>query len=298
MPTPAALTQLLPNETLARLERMRLQPVRRLSNPSRGEHLSGKGGASTEFVDYRDYTPGDDVRYVDWNIFSRLNRPYVKLYRHEEEMHVVLLVDASASMRFGGKLERAKQFAAAFGVCALLGVERVSAYSCHHAGTEPSLLPPTTGRASLRRLLSFLERIEPGGEYPFEQAVGDVLGRHRGRGVAVLVSDFLTFGDLPAAFNRLNAAGLEPWAVQVLAPEELEPDLAGDVRLVDSENGAVLDVTRAGDLLDLYREHLDGLEGELYTLCRQRGGRFLRAASDEPLDTVLFDTLRRRGWLR
>ena len=160
------------------------------------------------------------------------------------------------------------------------------------------MLRPTTGRASLKRLLSFLERVEPGGEYPFERAVGDVLGRHRGRGVAVLVSDFLTFGDLPAAFNRLHAAGLEPWAVQVLAPEELEPDLSGDVRLVDSETATVLDVTRAGDLLDLYREHLDALHGELYALCRQRGGRFLSVSSDEPLDAVLFDTLRRRGWLR
>ncbi len=84
------LTTLLDNDVLARVERLRLNPTRRQTNRSRGEHLSGKGGASTEFVDYRDYSPGDDVRYVDWNIFSRLNRPYMKQYRHEEEMHVVV----------------------------------------------------------------------------------------------------------------------------------------------------------------------------------------------------------------
>ena len=79
---------------------MRLLPMRRMTNRSRGEHLAGKGGTSTEFNDYRDYSAGDDMRYVDWNIFSRLNRPYVKQYRHEEEMHVVILVDASATVLF------------------------------------------------------------------------------------------------------------------------------------------------------------------------------------------------------
>src|SRR5581483_6129025 len=107
-------TSLFDNATLARVERMRLLPVRRLTNRSRGEHLAGKGGASTEFHDYRDYAAGDDVRYVDWNIFARIQRPYLKLSRHEEEMHVVVLLDASASMQFGPKFMRARQLAAAF----------------------------------------------------------------------------------------------------------------------------------------------------------------------------------------
>ena len=301
MTTPAALSSLLPNDVLGRLERVRLRPVRRLTNPSRGEHLAGKGGSSTEFADYRDYAPGDDVRYVDWNIFSRLNKPYMKLYRHEEELHVCLILDASASMRYGSgttKLTRAAQIAAAFGVCALTGVERVSAHVCRAAGTDPVRMPPSTGRKSLPRLLKFLEAVEPGGDYPVEAAVGDVLKRHRGRGIAVVASDFLTFGDVSGLFGRLQAAGLEPWAVQVLSPEELDPDLAGDVRLVDCENGAGLDVTRAGDLLGMYREHRLALEDELAVQCRQRGGRFLPVSTDEPLKDLLFGTLRRRGWLR
>ena len=283
---------------------MRLQPVRRLSNPSRGEHLSGKGGSSTEFADYRDYAPGDDVRYVDWNIFSRLNKPYMKLYRHEEELHVTLIVDASASMRYGGtggtdtKLRRACRIAAALGLSALAGVERVSGHVCRQAGDDLKRLPPITGRKSLGRLLNFLEEVEPGGDYPIEAAVADVLKRHRGRGVAVILSDFLTFGDLSGLFGRLQAAGLEPWAVQVLAPEEIDPDLAGDLRLVDCENGAGLDVTRAGDLLGLYHDHRLGLEDELAVQCRQRGGRFLTTGTDEDLKDLLFGTLRRKGWLR
>ncbi len=306
MTAPAALSSLLPNDVLGRLERVRLQPVRRLTNPSRGEHFAGKGGSSTEFADYRDYAPGDDVRFVDWNIFSRLNKPYMKLYRHEQELHVCLIVDASASMRFGSgggsggesKLRRAAQIAAALGVCALTGVERVSAHVCHAAGTDPTRLPPCTGRKSLPRLLKFLEAVEPGGDYPIEAAVADVLKRHSGRGVAVIVSDFLTFGDLPSLFGRLQAAGLEPWAVQVLSPEEIDPDLTGDLRLVDSENGAGLDVTRAGDLLGFYHDHRLALEDHLAAQCRQRGGRFLPVSAAEPLKDLLFGTLRRQGWLR
>lgn len=291
-------TKLLDNKTLSRLERMRLNPRRRLTNRSRGEHQSGKGGSSTEFVDYRDYSPGDDMRYVDWNIFSRLEKPFVKLYRHEEEMHVVLLVDASSSMQFDGKLDLARSLAAAFGLMGLLNVERVSAYCCNHIGKEPLLLPPCTGRVSRKRLFDFLENIPAGGDFPVDQAIDAVLRRHRGRGVVVLLSDFLTFGDFEKPLNRLFSAGLEIFAMQILAPIELNPELTGDLRFVDCETQHTLDVTSAGDLLGIYHEHRLALEEELGILCRQRNGRFLSISSREPLESVLFDLLRRKGWVR
>jgi uncharacterized protein (DUF58 family) len=294
----ASFTTLLENDVLARLEKMRLLPRRRLTNRSRGEHHASKGGTSTEFADYRDYVAGDDVRYVDWNIFARLERPYVKLYRHEEELHVVPIVDASSSMQFEGKFERAKQLAAAFGLMGLMNVERVSAFVCNHAGKEPLFLPPCSGRVSRRRLFEFLEKIEGGGDFPIEQAVEAVLRRHRGRGIAVVLSDFLTFGDLERPFNMLYSAGLEVFGVQILAPGEINPELTGDVRLVDCESGRTVDVTSAGDLLGIYEEHRAALEEELGLLCRQRSGRFLSISSRDPLEWVLFDLLRRKGWVR
>ena len=96
----AQITSLLSNRDLDRLARLRINANRRLTNRARGEHLAAKGGSSTEFCDFRDYSPGDDVRFVDWNIFARINRPYLKQFHMEEEMHVVLLVDASSSMMF------------------------------------------------------------------------------------------------------------------------------------------------------------------------------------------------------
>lgn len=291
------LTALFENTVLGQVERMRLNPNRRLTNRSRGENLSGKGGSSTDFADYRDYAPGDDMRYVDWNIFARLNRPYIKQFQHEEEMHVVLLIDASSSMNFENKFERARQLAAALGVMGLINVERVSAYSFNHAGGKPVYMPPKSGRGSMRQLFAFLEGLEPGGDYSVESAIESMLRLHRGRGVAIVLSDFLTFGEVSRAFNMLFSAGLEIFAAQVLAPSEIDPDTTGDVRFVDSETGHTLDITGAGDLLGIYQQHRLALEDHLARLCRQRNGRFLAVNSGDTIEHVLFDMMTRQGWV-
>ncbi|MFH1304520.1 MAG: DUF58 domain-containing protein [Planctomycetota bacterium] len=290
-------TSLFDNKTLSMLERMRLNPTRRLTNRSRGEHLSGKGGTSTEFSDYRNYVAGDDVRYIDWNIFSRLHRPYMKQYQHEEEMHVVLILDASSSMDYEDKILRCQQLAAAFGVMGLLNFEKVSAYACNQKGGRPAKMAPCTGRISMKRLFDFLTKIEVGGDSPIEAAVEDVLRTHRGRGVAIVLSDYESFGDLSRPFNMLYSAGLEIFGVQILGPSEINPEINGDLRLVDSESGQTLDISSAGDLLGLYHEHRALLEEHLAMLCRQRSGRFMTVNSGDSLEHVLFDLLRRKGWV-
>jgi uncharacterized protein (DUF58 family) len=291
------MTALLENRLLDRLERLRICPVGRRTSRSRGEHLAGKGGTSTEFCDYRDYSPGDDTRFVDWNIFARLHRPYLKQFHKEEERHVVLLIDASASMKFPGKLELGKQLAAAFGVMGLLNNERVSAYVTHQAGQAPDRLPPCRGRSNLRAIFQFIESVQARGDATLDQAVDLLLRHHAGRGVCLIVSDFLTLGDLKRGFNMLFAAGLEPLGIQILSPQEIEPELPGDLRLVDSETEETLDISSSTDLLSLYQEYRQGLENELATLCRRRSGRFLAVSSATPVESVLLDQLRRRGWI-
>jgi len=280
-----------------RIERMRLNPLRRLTNRSRGEHLSGKGGGSTDFADYRDYAAGDDMRYVDWNIFARLHRPYIKQFLHEEELHVVIMVDASSSMMFGDKLQKAKQLAAAFGVMGLLNVERVSVYAIHQHEGQAWMLPPGTGRPRIRQLMKFLENIEGGGNVPVETAIDTMLRFHRGRGIAVLLSDFLTFSDLSRSLNLLFSSGLEVWGLQILSEEEINPSLEGDLRFVDSETGETLDITNAGELMSLYHEHRTWHEETLHQQCRSRSGRFASISASTPLETVLLDTLCRQGWV-
>ena len=297
-PSRAQLTTLLSNDVLDRLERLRINAGRRFTSKSQGEHLSGKGGRSIEFSDYRDYSPGDDFRFVDWNIFARLQRAYLKLYHQEEEIHVVLMVDASSSMLFEGKLDRATQLAAAFGVMGLLGSERVSVFAFNAAGGMLRRLPPCVGRASMRKLFAFLERLEGGGDAPVEDGIERALRYHAGRGVAVVLSDFLTFGDVKKALNRIFNAGLETCGIQVLCPAEIDPDLSGDVRLVDCETQDALDVSAAGDLLDLYAQYRLDYEARLSTLCQQRAGRFACVGSEDAIEWILFDLLRRRGWVR
>lgn len=291
-------TTLLDNKALGRLERMRLNSIKQLTNRRQGEHLSGKGGTSTEFSDYRDYAAGDDMRYVDWNIFARLNRPYVKQFRYEEEINVVILLDGSSSMISGGKFQLAQQVAAACGLMGLMNFERVSLYASHQESEDPIFLPPCTGRASRSKLFSFIEILEAGGNSTVDDAIDSLLKRHRGRGIIVLLSDFLTWGDIPRSFNLLFSAGLEIFALQVLSPEEIEPDLAGDLRLVDSETGGTLDISSAGDLLGIYQEHRHQLELELARECRRRQGRFLSVSSDIPVNEILFDLFHRKGWVR
>lgn len=291
-------TSLFANDVLSRVERLRINSDHRFTNRSRGEHHSGKGGSSTEFADYRDYVEGDDVRFIDWNIFSRLRRPYLKLYHQEEEMHVVIVVDASASMAFEEKLERAKQLAGVFGVMGLMNAEKVSVWSLGGDSPRVPNMPPITGRVGMRRLFQFVEAIEAGGTQSIDAGIDAILKHHRGRGVMILLSDFLTFGNVKRSFNRLFSTGLEPFAIQILGPAERDPELSGDLRLFDSETGERLDISSAGQLLHIYHDHRLALEQELDSLCRQRGGKFLDANSGDALETFLFDTLRRKGWIR
>lgn len=299
--TDAAKTQfttLFDNAMLNQIERMRLRPLRRLTNRSRGEHLSGKGGSSTDFADYRDYAVGDDLRYVDWNIFARLQRPYIKQFQHEEELHVVLLVDASTSMLFDGKLQMAKQAAAAMGIMGLLNVERVSVYAVHGRSDRPSVFVPGTGRTRIRPMLKFLEELEGGGSTPIETAIESMLKFHRGRGVAVVLSDFLTLGDLNRSMNLLYSSGLEVWGLQILSEAELHPTVQGDLRFVDSETQETLDITNASELLNVYHDQRQLLQTTLDSMCRRRQGRFLSVSSGFSFSTLLFEHLCRQGWVQ
>jgi len=293
----AQFTTLFDNAVMNQIERMRLRPLRRLTNRSRGEHLAGKGGSSTDFADYRDYVAGDDLRYVDWNIFARLRRPYIKQFQHEEEMHVALVVDASSSMLYEDKLLRAKQLAAAFGIMGLLNVERVSAYAIHSQEGQPWRLPPRSGRVRIRELLAFLEQIEGGGAVPIEKAIETMLRFHRGRGVVILLSDFMTFGDVSRPMNMLYSAGLEVWGLQVLSHSEINPEVQGDLRLVDCETGDTLDITNASELISVYNDQREWLQQQLDTMCRRRSGRFTAINTTDTLSEILFDTLCRKGWV-
>jgi uncharacterized protein (DUF58 family) len=279
---------------LRQLERLGLlmkQPVR---GGLKGGRRSVKRGQSVEFADYRDYAPGDDLRQLDWNVYARLEKLFVKLFVEEEDVTVTFLVDASPSMAFGhpDKLLFAKRAAAALGYIALAGEDRVvvSALTGRVARRQGGL----RGSGRVFRLLSNLSGIKPteGGTDLLASArhAGAMLS---GRGVVVLISDLLD----PSAdrvIRELAAQGSELIVLHVLSPEELDPRLEGDLRLVDSESGEGIDVTIDLSTIDAYKARLAAWQEGLAEVASKRRASYAPVPSDLPLADLVFAELRRR----
>jgi uncharacterized protein (DUF58 family) len=247
-----------------------------------------------EFADYRDYTLGDDLRQLDWNVYARLERLFVKLFVEEEDVTVTLLIDASASMAAGHpqKLLFAKRAAAALGYIGLASEDRVavSALSGRAARRRAAL----RGSGRVFRLLADLSAIEPAdGPTDLVAAARHAGAQLRGRGVLVLLSDLLD----PAAdkvIRELAATGSELIVLHVLSPDELDPPLEGDLRLVDTETGERVDVTVDLATLDAYKARLAAWKGAFADLAAKRRASYVDLASDVNLADLMFAELRRR----
>ena len=159
-------------------------------------------------------------------------------------------------------------------------------------------MPPSRGRGSLAKMFRAVEQIVPGGNVTLEEGIASMLMQHHGRGAVILLSDFLTPSDLNSAFNRVFSAGLELFAMQLLGPTEVAPELAGDRRLVDAESETTLDISSGSELHQLYHQYRLGLQRRIDHLCRQRGGRFISINTEQTLDHLLLDVLPRRGWVK
>ena len=290
---------LLSPKTVNRLERMRFNPRQRLTSRHRGDHLRGRGGSSTEFSDYRDYSPGDDTRFIDWNIFSRLQRPYLKLFHLEEEMNVVIIVDGSKSMDFDGKFEMAQKLAAALSTIGLHSNEKVSLYLVQDSNRSvPEHISPSSGRFHKNAFFQFIENAQAGGSLQLHEGIEQVVKHHTGKGLAIVISDFMTIGDMNKAFNLLFSNGLAPYALQILSPAELNPELSGDIRFVDSETASTLDISAVGSLTEIYQEYLSNLQTNISEQCQKRSGLYACTDSHTQEDDILLNTLVRRGWIK
>ena len=279
---------------LRQLERLLLllrSPVR---GGLKGGRRSVKRGQSVEFADYRDYALGDDLRQLDWNVYARLERLFVKLFIEEEDVTITLLIDASASMASGRpeKLLFAKRAAAALGYIGLASEDRVAVSAL--GGRASRRQTPLRGSGRVFRLLSNLSAIQPAtGPTDLVAAARHAAAQLRGRGVVVLMSDLLD----PAAdrvIRELAATRSELIVLHVLSPDELDPPLEGDLRLVDSESGEGVDVTADLATLDAYRTRLAEWKQGLADLAARRRASYVDLASDVPLNDLIFAELRRR----
>jgi len=304
---PAAL---LTPDLLRRLEQFQLLAARRAKSSAKGERRSKARGQSVEFADYRNYVAGDDFRYLDWNLYGRLDRLFLKLYEEERELPVRIFLDASESMTFGTppKFDFARQVAAAVGYVALCGFDRVSvcAFPDLDAATAEldaaarsaeqaarGGLRAVRGRKSAMQFFRNISTVTARGPANLNEALrrGAIEARHAG--LAVLLSDFLDPAGYEAGLNALAGRGFQVNAIQILAPEEFAPPAFGDLRLVDSETGAMQEVTFGKFRLKAYQQTVRNFCQRLREFCEGRGITFFSVLSDMPLEELLLTQLRR-----
>lgn len=289
---------LLDPQFLARLEQLELVSRKIFLGRMKGERRSKKKGQSVEFADYRNYVVGDDLRFLDWNLYARLDRLFLRLFMEEEDLHFYILIDNSLSMDFGTptKLHYAKQLAAALGFIGLVNLDRVVVEAFNDRLTQS--MPAARGRRSLWRLMDFLQKIEPAGPSNLRQALRTFSLRSSGKGIVVLLSDMMDKSGYEDALRYLIARQLDIYVIQILSQEEIEPEVVGDLRLVDIEDDDVAEITVSGPLLKRYKQNLAAYRAALHEFCTRRGVTCLFTSNQVPFDRLVLTYLRQRGLVR
>jgi uncharacterized protein (DUF58 family) len=290
------LTPLLSPAEQNAISRLRLVPRRNFSGATRGDRLTQRKGMSTEFSDYRTYAEGDDLRHVDWNVLARLGVAVTKTYRDEQDLCVHVLLDRSNSMQFGepSKGVTAARLAYGLSVMALMGGDTL--YVSWLGGRAKPLA--LRGRHSVSKLSTWiLAGLSDGSAEPLHEGVERFWESGARAGVAVVVSDGLD-QRLPNLLPAIAARGHDLMFLQILSPIELDPDIDGDLRLVDSETGESVELTANSYALTEYRRALDDHLAATKTGCERGGGRYVLATTSDDLLTVFTHTLKRYGWVR
>lgn len=288
---------ILTADLLRRLEQLQLLAARRAKSSARGERRSRARGQSVEFADHRNYVSGDDLRYLDWNLYGRLDRLFLKLYEEERELPVRIFLDASESMTFGDprKFDFTRQVAAAVGYVALCGFDRVSVQAFPDRPEESAVrgaLRRVRGRKSSLQFFQNLSQLTASGAVNLNDALRRGALEARQAGLAVVLSDFLDPAGYEAGLGALVGRGFQVNAVQILAPEEIEPTNFGDLRLVDSETGEHREVTFGKFRLKAYRQTVENFRQRLKEFCTARGISFFSVSSDTKLEDLLLRQLK------
>jgi uncharacterized protein (DUF58 family) len=334
---PRTLDELIPPELSARLDRLDLLSRKMLAGKMPGERRSKRRGRSVEFDDFRNYVAGDDLRHIDWNIYARLDRLFIKLFREEEDLALHIILDVSASMHTGAPIKSAfaARLAMALGYIGLVNQNRVSIAAFGRSATSPSTnstpsdvraLAAMRGRRSVQPLAAFiLESLAdqathaPGTSPPARESFTNAMRRlaqaRAGKGVVVILSDFL----IPAPSSGVSAcregltylaaanatpASFDTYALQILSPAELDPTVAqsqgliGDLRLTDAESGRAVEVTVTPATIERYKASLLRHTDQLRADCLSLGIAHFNIRTDTPVVDLVMQTLRRGGLFR
>ncbi len=315
---PKSIEDLLSSELIAKISHLDYTSRKIFSGKLKGERRSKKRGESVEFADHRPYVVGDDLRHIDWNIFGRLDRLFLKLFLEEEDLALHIVMDCSASADCGNphKFLFQQRMAMALGYIGLVNLNRVTisaiggsvASATGENGdaelTESTLhtLRDIRGRRRTQDLARFLCGLRPSGPAPFTEACKRIALTRRGKGIMLVMSDFFIKEGYETGLRLLVGRGYDVFCLQVLSPQEVDPTgpegLAGDLRLKDIEDGDLAEVTISAPLLRRYKANLAAYCDQLRDFCARRELSLLTVRTDTPLDTLILDYLRKRGVLK
>jgi len=296
---PQSIDELLDPQLVARISQLDYTSKKIFAGKLRGERRSKKRGESVEFADHRQYVVGDDIRHIDWNIYGRLDRLFLKLFLEEEDLSLSLVIDCSESADCGepNKFLYMQQLAMALGYIGLVNFNRVTATAIGDGGIV-SAIRDLRGRRRTQDLARWMCNLEPGGGADFTEACKRIALARRGKGVMIILSDFFIKEGYEDGLRLLIGRGYDVYAMQILSPQELDPPITGDLRLKDVEDGDLAEVTISAPLLKRYKANLTAYCDQLGAFCARREISLMTVSTETPVDSLIVDYLRRKGLLR
>ncbi|MCX7048372.1 MAG: DUF58 domain-containing protein [Candidatus Sumerlaeota bacterium] len=291
-------TSLLDPQFLRRLDRLELETRRVLGGAIKGDRRSKKKGVSIDFADYRHYVRGDDLRFVDWNLYGRLDRLFIKIFYEEQDLQCHLLLDSSRSMHFGDpdKMDYAKRIAAGLAYIGLTGSDKIG-ITCFHSGTSGAF-PASRGRHNVRRMLSFLEGMAADGRTSLLAATRELVQRVKGKSIVIILSDFLDPGGFEPALRYLIRDTLDVFVIQVMSPQEIDPNLIGHIELHDLEILHKVELTITPRLKQQYKRNVEAYCQQIKDYCTRYGMSYTFARTDEGIEDLLLKRLRESGLVK
>jgi uncharacterized protein (DUF58 family) len=294
---------LLPEAIRRRLDPLMLIAKKVRSGAMKGDRRSIKRGTSIEFADYRNYVPGDDLRRLDWNIYARLERPYIKLLEDEEDLAVHMILDASASMNFPEegeidqkKLAFAKRIFAGLGYVSLTSHDRLMLTAMNDNGM--SIFGPVRGRGQGVAMFRYVQNLSADGITDLNIMLKDYALRAGRPGLTIVISDMFSPTGYIEGLNALLGRGHEVVFIHVLSPEEVTPPLAGDLRLIDVETGQAREVTIDATMRDVYYKRLTAWRDEIRNECQRKGAHYFTIQTDEPWERIILSDMRKVGLIK
>jgi len=296
---------LLTPDFMRQLDRLDVMSRKMLRGSQQGERRTKKKGQSVEFADYRNYVVGDDLRFVDWNLYARLDKLFIRLFMEEEDLSVALVLDITGSMDYGdpNKLDYAKKICAALGYISLTHYNRTSVYTMADGLLESS--QGMRGRRPIPQMLEFLNRqvaMPPDAKRPGDMtaAFKTLSIANQRPGVIIVISDFWDKGEVSEAFRYLAGDKRDVYLIHLLSPQEVDPvkgKVLGDLRLTDLEDGDVAEVSVSPALIKKYKATLQAYCNHIKDQAHRRGLAYMISETDVPFETLVLKYLRQRGLL-